>query len=66
MRPAAPVDDATFLRRTYLLLVGRIPMPSEVYSFLEDGDPNKRAKLIDRLLTTPGYANHFAAVCAAG
>ena len=61
--PAAPLaDEATFLRRTYLLLVGRIPMPSEVYSFIEDADPKKREKLIDRLLGTPGHANHFAAV----
>lgn len=60
--PAPPADDATFLRRTYLLLVGRIPMPSEVHAFLEDTDPGKRAKVIDRLLTSPGYANHFTAV----
>src|SRR5207249_922086 len=49
----------TFLRRTYLVLVGRIPMPSEVHAFLEDPDPQKRAKVIDRLLDSPGYANHF-------
>ncbi|HJZ56714.1 MAG TPA: DUF1549 and DUF1553 domain-containing protein [Gemmataceae bacterium] len=60
--PAPLADDAMFLRRTYLLLVGRVPMPSEVYAFLEDRDPNKRATLIDRLLASPGYANHFTAV----
>jgi hypothetical protein len=62
VKPAAAADDATFLRRTYLLLVGRIPLPSEVYAFLEDKDHGKRAKLVDRLLASPGYANHFATV----
>ena len=62
VKPAPVADDATFLRRTYLLLVGRVPLASEVYAFLEDTDPAKRAKLVDRLLATPGYANNFAAV----
>lgn len=60
--PAPTADDAAFLRRTYLLLVGRIPLPAEVYSFLDDSDPAKRAKVIDQLLASPGYANHFTAV----
>ena len=62
VRPAPAADDATFLRRTYLLLVGRIPLPAEVFAFLEDTDPAKREKVIDRLLASPGYANHFTAV----
>jgi hypothetical protein len=60
--PAPLADDAMFLRRTYLLLVGRIPMPSEVHAFLEDTDPARRAKVIDRLLASPAYANHFTTV----
>src|SRR5438874_11046145 len=62
VRPAPVADDATFLRRTYLLLVGRIPLPSEVHAFLEDADPAKRARVIDKLLDSPGYANHFTTV----
>src|SRR5262245_1971679 len=62
VKPAPVADDAMFLRRTYLVLVGRIPMPSEVHAFLEDTDPDKRAKVIDRLLDSPGYANHFTTV----
>jgi hypothetical protein len=62
VKPAPLAGDATFLRRTYLLLVGRIPLPSEVHAFLEDADPAKRAKVIDRLLDSPGYANHFTTV----
>jgi hypothetical protein len=62
VQPAPQADDATFLRRTYLLLVGRVAKPAEVHAFLDDKDPDKRAKLVDRLMTTPGYANHFTAV----
>ena len=62
VKPAPVADDATFLRRTYLILVSRIPMPSEVHAFLEDTDPDKRRHVIDRLLASPGYANHFTTV----
>src|ERR1700716_111889 len=62
VKPAPPADDAAFHRRTFLLLVGRIPMPSEVHAFLDDTDPKKREKLVDRLFASPGYANHFSTV----
>src|SRR5262245_5974570 len=58
--PAAPADDAEFLRRASLDLIGRIPTVAEVRAFLEDADPLKRARLIDRLLGHPAYAAHFA------
>src|SRR5262245_52035790 len=57
---APRADDAEFLRRAYLDLTGRIPPVSEVIEFLADTDPNKRAKLVDRLLSTNGYVNNFA------
>ncbi|MDW8223835.1 MAG: DUF1549 and DUF1553 domain-containing protein, partial [Gemmatales bacterium] len=55
-------DDATFLRRIYLDLVGTIPSAEEVQVFLRDYDPDKRAKWIDRLLADPRYAQHQANV----
>ncbi len=58
--PAPPADDATFLRRVYLDLVGTIPTFDEAQAFLTDGDPDKRAKLIDRLLDDPRFAQHQA------
>ncbi len=61
-RRAAPADDATFMRRAYLDVVGRIPAPMEVRRFLSDRSPDKRRLLIDRLLDTPGYANNFASL----
>lgn len=58
--PAATVDDARFLRRVTLDLTGRLPEPKEVVAFLDDRSPDKRARTIDRLLTSPEYAEHWA------
>ncbi len=51
----APVNEEQFLRRIYLDAVGRIPTAEEAGAYLADRAPNKRAKLIDRLLYSPGY-----------
>jgi hypothetical protein len=59
LQPAV-ANDATFLRRVYLDLPGRIPTVSEARTFLADSDPNKRAKLVDRLLDHPATARHLA------
>ena len=65
IQPAPRADDAEFLRRVYLDLVGRLPKVSEVRAFLADQDPDKRSKLVNKLLTTPDHAAHFAAVTRA-
>jgi hypothetical protein len=54
-------DDATFLRRVYLDLVGVIPLPAEANRFLASGAPQaKREKLVDQLLArTSDYAAHW-------
>jgi len=58
---AAPkATDAEFLRRLYLDLTGSIPRVSQARDFLQDKSPNKRDKLIDQLLASPGYATHMA------
>lgn len=58
--PSAPCDDAKFLRRVHLDLIGRIPTPEEARSFLKDKTPDKRARLIDDLLERPEYGDHWA------
>ncbi len=61
--PAEPADDAEFLRRVYLDLVGRIPRIDEVRNFLDDKRPNRRAEKVDELLTKdPRYVAHFTNV----
>lgn len=52
-------DDAAFLRRTYLGLAGRIPTLSETTAFLGSQDHDKRARLIDSLIGSPGYQSHM-------
>ena len=53
-------DDATFLRRSTLDIAGRLPTVAEVEKFEQDTATNKRTKLIDRLLESDDYADHFA------
>jgi hypothetical protein len=53
---SGPADDAEFLRRAYLDFAGRIPTSDETKAFLADASPDKRAKLIDKLLGSPDYA----------
>jgi hypothetical protein len=58
--PAAPADDAEFLRRIYLDLCGDMPTYDETIAFLDDKSTDKRSALIDRLLDDPRYAQHLA------
>jgi hypothetical protein len=62
VQPAPVADDATFMRRAYLDLTGRIPDLVPARDFLENPDPQKRAKLIEQLLANPRYAEHMANV----
>src|SRR5262245_46435971 len=61
-KPAPLADDAEFVRRAYLDLAGRIPRVSEVRIFLADKRPDKRRRLVDKLLGGPLYVNHFTNV----
>jgi hypothetical protein len=58
--PAKLTSDEQFIRRVTLDLTGHLPMPADVEEFLADKSPNKRAKLIDSLLETDEYAEHWA------
>lgn len=58
--PSATCDDATYLRRVTVDLVGRLPTVEEAKAFLADSAADKRVKLVDRLLQSPEYASFFA------
>lgn len=58
-RPA-PLDDAAFLRRVYLDVVGLLPTAEQLHAFLADKDPAKRDHVIDDLLANKGaYAENW-------
>jgi hypothetical protein len=54
-KPADKATDAEFMRRAFIDLIGRIPTPDEIVDFEGDRAPNKRAKLIFRLLNEEKY-----------
>jgi hypothetical protein len=53
-------DDAEFLRRVYLDLVGHIPTAEQAATFLDSKDTDKRRKLIDDLLDSKEFGKHQA------
>ena len=58
--PSAPADDAEWIRRIYLDLLGHVPPAEAVEDFISDKDPAKRSKLIDQLLDDPDYVQNMA------
>jgi len=61
-QPSPLANDAEFMRRIYLDLAGRIPSVAEARAFLRERSADKREQLINKLLDSPAYANHFANV----
>jgi hypothetical protein len=62
--PSEPADDATFLRRAYLDIIGTLPTLAEAKAFLEDSRADKRARLVDALLERPEYADFWSLIWA--
>jgi len=60
--PSPIAEDAEWIRRVYLDVVGHIPPVAKVQEFLENTDPDKRSKLIDELLEDPDYVRNFTEV----
>ena len=58
--PAPLADDATIIRRLTLDLVGRIPTPAETRAYVESSEPQKKIKLVERLMASPGFVRHQA------
>ena len=59
LQPNAPAPDEVFVRRIYLDVIGRIPTHRETEEFLKAASAHKRAELIDKLLASEGYVQHF-------
>jgi hypothetical protein len=59
IHPSDLCSDVDFVRRIYLDVIGKLPTADETREFLADRSPDKRAKLIDRLLERPEYAMYW-------
>lgn len=60
IRPSALCDDHDFLRRVSIDLIGTLPTAAETRDFLTDRSPNRRAKIVDRLLQRSEFADYWA------
>jgi len=59
LKPAAPADRRTLIRRASFDLVGLPPTPEEIHAFLEDDSPDAFARVVDRLLASPRYGERW-------
>ena len=60
VRPSDVATDSVFLRRAYLDAIGVLPSVIETKAFLNDSDPARREKLVDRLVERPEFADFWA------
>jgi hypothetical protein len=59
LRPAPPGDRRVLIRRAYFDLTGLPPSPEEVDAFVNDRAPDAWPRLIEHLLASNGYAEHW-------
>ena len=57
--PVRPADRRTLIRRATFDLTGLPPTPEEVDAFLADASPDAFARVVDRLLASPAYGEHW-------
>ena len=57
--PSGTCTDGEFARRVHLDVLGLLPTVEEARAFLADASPDKRSRLIDRLLERPEYAAYW-------
>ncbi len=60
LRPAPAADRTALIRRVCFDLTGLPPKPEEVAAFAADMSPDAYGKLVDRLLASPRYGEHWA------
>src|SRR5207237_7320975 len=59
-KPGPPVEDRVYARRVYLDIIGLLPPPQELETFIADRRTDKRARLVQRLLAdNQHYAEHW-------
>ena len=61
IQTTSEIDDITYLRRVTLDLTGLNPTPEQITEFLNDSKKTRRVNVIDRLLTSTDWADHWVA-----
>ncbi len=61
LTPSPEADRRTLCRRVYFDLTGLPPSPEELAVFVSDPDPQAYEKLVDKLLSSPQFGEHWAA-----
>ncbi|PWU09004.1 MAG: hypothetical protein C5B51_06920 [Terriglobia bacterium] len=59
LTPAPQADRATLIRRAYLDLIGLLPSPAEVDTFVSDPSPRAYEDLVERLLASSHYGERW-------
>lgn len=57
---APRIDDATYLRRVWLDIVGDIPTPEHITAFVLDPAKDKRERVVNELLDKPQFGQNWA------
>jgi Protein of unknown function (DUF1549)/Protein of unknown function (DUF1553)/Bacterial Ig-like domain (group 2) len=60
IKPSELCTDQEFIRRVYLDTIGVLPTVSEVQEFLSDPTEDRRAKVVDRLVSRPEFYDFWA------
>jgi hypothetical protein len=60
LKPSPPADRRTLIRRVYFDLTGLPPSPQDVDAFVNDRASDAWSRLVDRLLASDAYAEHWA------
>jgi hypothetical protein len=60
LKPSEKTSDEEFIRRIYIDLLGRVPKADEVLDFLNNKSSDKRAAIIDTLLSSDEFGQNMA------
>jgi hypothetical protein len=60
LAPSPPADKAALARRASYDVTGLPPTPKEIDEFVNDRRPDAYERMIDRLLASPRYGEHWA------
>lgn len=66
LNPSAPASDSEYCRRLFLDVLGRIPTVEELQDYVSDRKPDRKTRLVQRLLHdeayTIDYARHWSSI----